>query len=173
MKIALALFFLLGATFLIILAVYIWPTPYRYYTVHQGQFEVAVKEHRFNGKVWVFGPTGWTRRYGDAELLYGTINPSYLSESRCSFSGEEASCAIVNNSSQAIAIATVQFTPKEPDNPIDKALKWGPCLVTLHSGSEHYIPPHSQGNMSGSSECLTRVGPKWDWSFFVVAGSRD
>jgi hypothetical protein len=173
MRIIIAPSLLLGVILIAVLAVYVWPTPYRYYTIHQGQSELSVKEHRFNGKVWVFGPTGWTRRYSDADLQNGTVDVSYLSESRCSFSGAEANCTVVNNSSQAVAIAAVWFTPKKTDNPIDKALKWEQCLVTLHPGSDHYVPPHSHGNMSGSAECLTKVGPNWDWSFFIVNGSRD
>ena len=51
--------FLLCVVLLMVFAVYVWPTRYRYHVTSFAGSQITIRENRFTGKVNLLMPYGW------------------------------------------------------------------------------------------------------------------
>ncbi|MGB8496352.1 MAG: hypothetical protein WCE53_18290 [Candidatus Acidiferrum sp.] len=144
---------------LVLLAVFVWPTRYRYESLKSGERTITMRTDRFSDKTWMLLPGGWIQQSKPTSKPMPEFLFTKLSRSTCGMNYmDDLSCDISNETDMAISSVMIEISWKD-----EKGKE--PCLVEM-KGS---VSPHTMATLSEKPPCAKDMKQNtYNWRFVSV-----
>jgi len=146
-----------------LLAVFVWPTRYRYESLKMGTNTVTIRADRFSDNTWMLAGGGWiSTKKPTSEALPESLFAN-LSRSTCSMGFmylDDLSCDISNETDLSISSVMIEISWKDGGKE--------PCKVELKGA----VSPHTMATLSERPPCAKdmKTNSAYSWRFVGVQG---
>lgn len=146
---------------LALLALFVWPTRFRYETLKLGDNSFRIRVDRLSDKTWRLTRSGWVPQW--TEVVKGQVLPSIAGiNGRCRLQDQALYCDIGNDTEYTLYTVTVELTG-EPNN----------LLASCKAELKGWVEPHTMGTMGVKPSCAYELKPdKWSWNIVAATGKR-